>query len=103
MSVGSVGIVGSPLAQAKGSESSRAVQESNAAQRTAAMDAKAESAAGVGPLDGEDTTASDHAAGGRAGWDFSEGSASEHRHAEPPCPAPPDPNGESGGELDLTG
>jgi hypothetical protein len=95
---------GTPLAQAKGSDSDRIEQESSAAQGKFHNDLKAEEAAGIGQTDGEDHETEDRDADGRRLWELppkkaettAEGIAGETEHVR-------DPHGALGNELDLIG
>src|SRR5258707_9603079 len=73
MSVGSLSFVsvaaGTPLAQAKGSDSDRVEQETSAAQNKFHSELKAEEAAGIGQTDGEDHETEDRDADGRRLWE----------------------------------
>lgn len=108
MSTGPIGIIagaaGSPLAQIKGHETERAAQDRSVQQRHSASELKADEAAGVGATS-EDQPAEDRDADGRRLWEEdapprdeasqATGSAAEHR--------PPDPTGQRGSHLDLSG
>src|SRR4051812_25892960 len=111
MSVGSLSFAGigagTPLSQAKGSDSDRIEQETSAAQNKFHSELKAEEAAGIGQTDGEDHETEDRDADGRRLWEVApkkadevaadENSAnSEEHHVR-------DPHGELGNSLDLTG
>jgi hypothetical protein len=109
MSVGPLGGIiasaaGIPTAQAKGSETERAAQDSVNQQRQAKGDFLAEAASGIGQTDGDDHEASERDADGRSPWKFSarkQDAASESQG--PRGPVSRDATGESGTQLDLSG
>ena len=111
MSVGSFGGVagsaaGAPLAQTKGSEIDRQQQDAGAQQRRVQGQLKAEMAAGIGQADGEDHQTGERDADGRRLWERSaqkpdDSPADDSVVGEQPhCP---DPTGQSGNLLDLSG
>lgn len=96
-------LAGSPLAQARGSETERAAQDSVRTERQAASEQKAEAAAGVGVTD-QEHEASERDADGRRLW--------EEQHGKKTAPESPketverkalDPTGQCGTRLDLSG
>jgi len=108
MSVGDMGGVpaasaGSPLQQRHGVEADRRAKETADQRRQTENNLKAEKAAGIGETS-QDAEASDRDADGRRLW---EQSPQAGEQSDPPPDAPPrkskDPQGESGGRLDLTG
>lgn len=109
MSVGPLGGIiisaaGTPMAQAKGTETERTQQESVNQQRQAQGEFRAESAAGIGQTDGEDHEASERDADGRSPWKLPE--RTQGSSAGPPGARPPtskDATGQSGTQLDLSG
>ena len=106
MSVGPLGGIitsaaGTPIAQAKGTETERAQQESVNQQRQTQGEYRAEAAAGIGQTDGEDHEASERDADGRSPWKQPSRSADEPKVAHPPVSK--DATGESGTQLDLSG
>jgi hypothetical protein len=108
MSIGSLGSVaasaaGSPLAQAKGSETERAEQDVGAQQRKVQSDQKAEAAAGIGETDGENHEPADRDADGRRPWEFPAGNSPDAEPAAHPPRPSKDTSGQSGNLLDLSG
>ena len=101
---------GSPLAQTKGTDPERALQDAGAQQRRIETDQKAEAAAGIGETDGEDHEAAERDADGRRLWEgppeveddenaedtAQQGIAAEQRLSK-------DATGQSGNLLDLSG
>jgi hypothetical protein len=108
MSIGSLGgvaasVAGSPLAQAKGSETERAEQDVGAQQRKVQSDQKAEAAAGIGETDGENHEPAERDADGRRPWEFPARKNPEAGSAaQSPRPSK-DTSGQSGNLLDLSG
>ena len=108
MSIGSLGgvaasVAGSPLAQAKGSETERAEQDVGAQQRKVQSDQKAEAAAGIGETDGETHEPAERDADGRRRWEFPAGKNPDAElAAHAPRPSK-DTSGQSGNLLDLSG
>lgn len=110
MSTGPLSIVGSaagtPLAQAKGSEVSRAQLETSRQARQADSVKQAEDAAGIGKTD-EDEQTSERDADGRRLWEIGPDGKRRLKQttsdsAEPPSQSK-DPTGQSGQQLDLSG
>ncbi len=97
--------LGTPLAQAKGTDVERAGQDLDVQQHTVRGDQKADSAAGVGETDGEDHQTDDRDADGRLPWRIpaSAKKAPAADAAPPPPPSPKDASGQSGNLLDLSG
>ncbi len=100
-------IAGLPVAQSGGGEADRVRGEAAAQRRTAATDAQAEQAAGIGETDGNDHEVAERDADGRRPWEM--GPAG---HKPPGTDATDEPqsprqsrdlSGDSGGQLDLTG
>ena len=105
MSIGiAASVAGVSLAQVKGSELDRSHVDAVNQQRQAVNDAKAESAAGIGATD-EDQSAQDRDADGRRLWEVTaEGQARPTDAAEePPARQSKDATGNRGTQLDLTG
>ena len=113
MSVGPLGGVlagaaGTQLAQTKGSEVDRTGHEQRNQARAAAEAQRAENAAGIGATDGEEHSANERDADGRRLWEEPLGQqdtatqGGETAEAEAPRLAP-DPSGQSGSHLDLSG
>jgi len=98
--------VGSPLAQATGSDVERAQQDTGSQQRRVNSDQKAENAAGIGETDGEDHETAERDADGRRLWEEPAKAAGDKPETET---APnsqrqsKDSTGQSGNLLDLTG
>jgi len=101
------GIVGSaagaPLSQTQGASAERARQEATATERTAEADRRAEGAAGIGRMEGDQQT-NDRDADGRRAWEVAEEQRRQQDAAEEERAQrrPPSLDG-SGGALDLTG
>ncbi len=108
MSVGPMGmlgsVAGSPLPQAKGSDSERAAQETTGQQRETTTNQKAEAASGVGQT-AEDQQASDRDADGRRLWEPQQQPAADSDTDDntPPAAQSKDPYGDRGANLDLSG
>jgi hypothetical protein len=106
MSVGPLGLAGSAagshLAQTKSSED-RSAQQTSEQSRTGQMNRHAEQAAGIGQTE-EDQQAFERDADGRRPWEIG-GQAAETEPDEPATAPPraPDPKGERGTQLDLSG
>lgn len=107
MSVGPMGmagsVAGSPLSQARGSETERAQQDAAAEARATESQQKAESAGGVGETE-QDQEASDRDADGHRLWE--EPVQAEQQVEGEPSPTETqskDPSGDSGANLDLSG
>ena len=101
---------GSPLAQTKGADPERALQDAGAQQRRIETDQKAEAAAGIGETDGEDHEAAERDADGRRLWEGPpEGEEEENaedsgrQDATPEQRLSKDATGQSGNLLDLSG
>ncbi len=91
---------GSPLSQTKGAATERANQDSSAAERISDADKKSEKASGVGQTE-QDGETSDRDADGRRLW---ERSAKKKQQEEQSEESPRSrSNGDTGGQLDLTG
>ena len=100
------GIAATPFNQAKGTELERAQHDTVARQRQAAGERKAADAAGIGVTEGEDNAAGDRDADGRRLWEkppTTPGTSSSPASSEPPPAGAPDPTGQSGSLLDLSG
>lgn len=95
---------GTPLAQAKGSETDRARQEAAGQERRVQTDRQAEMAAGIGETDGEDHQTAERDADGRRLWEDmgAPHGSGEEESAEEQSPVP-DPSGNRGNQLDLSG
>lgn len=115
MSVGPMGGIlgsaaGAPLAQTKGSDNEKSIQEAAAQNRRAASAKKATDAAGVGQTE-EDQGTSERDADGRRLWEKSPGGSGEQAASDEPSgePKPPgehpakDTHGQAGNQLDLSG
>jgi hypothetical protein len=99
-----VSAAGVPLAQTKGSDAERAVQDTGAQHRNVIYEQKAEAAAGIGETDGEDHQTGERDADGRRLWELPPDK--QKNPADVPPKSPPhsrDTSGESGNLLDLTG
>ncbi len=95
---------GTSLAQTRGSDVDRAQQESKSRQLQAQTEQSADEAAGVGQTDGENHETADRDADGRRLWEIPQRKGPEDSvAAESHSPAVPDPSGQCGGLLDLTG
>jgi hypothetical protein len=100
-------IAGIPIAQNGSGEVDRARSETAAQRRTAANDAKAEKAAGIGETDGNDHEVDERDADGRRAWEI--GHAGQRKKSNETPDANPtdrqgrDLSGDSGSQLDLTG
>ena len=109
MSVGPLGSVGagaagSPLAQVRAGDAERA-KETADRDRGRAVDLKAEQSAGVGRTDGEDHETTERDADGRRPWEeapVAKEEADEGNNATQTA-LPPDPAGQSGNLLDVSG
>jgi hypothetical protein len=99
------GALGTPLAQAKGTEVERAGQDLDVQQHAVRSGEKSDSAAGVGETDGEDHQTDDRDADGRLPWRIpaSQKKAPAADAAAPPPPSPKDTTGQSGNLLDVSG
>lgn len=109
MSMGPLGSVGagaagSPLAQVRAGDAERAKDTADR-DRLRSADLKAEQSAGVGETDGEDHETSERDADGRRPWEESPSvrdgvgeNGDPHRTG-----LPPDPAGQVGNLLDLSG
>jgi hypothetical protein len=97
---------GTSLAQTKGSDIQRGQQDSSVQQRRVFGEVRADSAAGIGETDGQDHQTADRDADGRRIWEkptkAQAGGAAADDAAEIAQPSK-DPNGQSGGQLDLSG
>ncbi len=114
MSIGSLGIIGSaagtPLSQAKGTETDKTAQATSDQARQVQSDRHAESAAGIGQTE-QDEQASDRDADGRRPWEVGGkrggtlGSQDDSREGPTPesTPLSKDPTGQTGNQLDLSG
>ncbi len=96
---------GTSLAQSKGSDATRAQQDTAAQERRVQTDQKAESAAGIGQTDGEDHATGERDADGRRLWEQMPGGrqnepGDENGTGPHGCK---DPTGQSGSLLDLSG
>lgn len=105
MSIGPLGHVtasaaGSPLAQTKG-DANQAKHAADVQQRRAAVDQKAESAAGIGETDGEDHETEERDADGRRVLEIPSREKKEQEDDQPQ--ASKDATGELGRLLDLSG
>ena len=111
MSIGPVGglaasLSGTPLAQVKGTELERAELDSSAHERRIRSDELAETAAGIGPPDGEDHESAGRGANGRPSWQVPSDETPESIDNESGTADPSQPNdasGQSGRLLDLEG
>jgi hypothetical protein len=108
MSIGPMGGIlasaaGSPLAQTKGTDVDQSQQASAAQSRQTAFEKKAEAAAGIGETDGQDHETADRDADGRLPWKYilEEKKTSEDTPSD--TPPTPDPSGDAGNLLDLSG
>ena len=107
MSIGSLGIVGSlagtPLTQ-KAAEVDKTQRDAADAARQTDSAARAESAQGIGQTE-EESEASERDADGRRLWERQQKKPSEEEQtaSTPPETQAKDPEGISGGVLDLTG
>jgi len=105
MSIGPLGgaasVVGTPLAQATGSEVERANGEVGAQRRRVYHERKAEAAAGVGEPDGENHEIDERGADGRRPWE--EQPTPEGTDVSQDASRSVDPSRQSGNLLDLDG
>ncbi len=109
MSMGPLGSVGagaagSPLSQVRAGDAERA-KETADRDRSRAVDLKAEQSAGVGRTDGEDHETAERDADGRRPWEASPVSDenTQGNDESPQTVLPPDPAGQSGNLLDVSG
>lgn len=109
MSIGPAGGIigsaaGSPLAQSKGSDTERALQDAAGQQRRISSEQKAESAAGIGETDGENHETAERDADGRRLWEGpqADGGASDSPSGESESQSK-DSSGQTGNLLDLSG
>ena len=110
MSVGPMGGIlgsaaGAPLAQTKGSDKEKTIQETAAQTRLKESAKKATDAAGVGQTE-EDQQSGDRDADGRRLWEAPPGGSDEQETTsdEQPREHPPkDTHGQAGNQLDLSG
>ncbi|MCH8922347.1 MAG: hypothetical protein IIA67_04255 [Planctomycetes bacterium] len=116
MSVGPMGGIlgsaaGAPLAQTKGSDKEKAIQEAAAQKRRSESAQKASEAAGVGQTE-ENQASSERDADGRRLWEAPPGGDDEQQAASVESPGEPKPPGEhptkdvhgqAGNQLDLSG
>jgi hypothetical protein len=97
-------IAGTSLAQTRGADVDRAQQESAARELRAQSEQKAELAAGIGQADGDDHQTAERDADGRRLWEIPRRrGAADAGNDEPRRPEAPDPTGQSGSILDLSG
>jgi hypothetical protein len=89
------------LAGPKSADAERAQQETVQTQRAAHSEARAEAAAGLGAAEQEGRTSPDRDADGRQLWHFPPARPEEQQ--DPSQTLPPDPLGQRGKKLDLTG
>jgi hypothetical protein len=105
MSIGSLGIIGSaagtPLSQAKGTETDKAAQSTSDQARQVQSDRHAEAAAGIGQTE-QDEQASDRDADGRRPWEIG-GKKPDDDEESANTLLSKDPTGEKGNQLDLSG
>lgn len=100
---GIIGAAGTQLAQAKGTDADRAAQDVAQQDRIRTGQQRAEAAAGLGAAQ-EDQAISERDADGRMLWDDPAKKPKTKAVESPsPPPAPVDPTGECGSQLDLTG
>jgi hypothetical protein len=97
-----VGATGLPVAQTKGSEADRTVQESAQHDRQVQSDAKAETAAGIGTTE-EQSASSDRDADGRRLWESALPREKESTADDRDPRASRDATGQCGTQLDLSG
>jgi len=108
MSIGPSGIIGSvagtPLSQAKGTDTDRLAQETNDQSRVSQSNQKAEKAAGIGETE-EDAETGDRDADGRRLWETP--NAQQETESQPSADRQSsqskDPTGETGNQIDLSG
>jgi hypothetical protein len=95
------GVTGTPLTQTTGSEVERAQGQVGAQGRQVYYGRRAEAAAGVGQVDGEDHEADQRGADGRRPWE--EPPAYEATDSSQNTPRSADPSRQRGNLLDLEG
>lgn len=107
MSVGPVNIAasfaGASLAQTKGTEADRLRQEAIRVEAQQRQQAKANDASGIAAADGEDKQIEDRDADGRRQWEFTERQPRAESSTPDDSRQSVDPDGNCGGELDLSG
>jgi hypothetical protein len=95
---------GSPLAQTDGSEAARSQHAVASQEQRAIASASAAGAAGIAQADGEDHRGDERDPDGRRIWIID---ASKHRPSDigplPEPGRPPSPDGNCGGQLDVSG
>jgi hypothetical protein len=97
-------LAGTSLAQTRGSEIDRAQQEMAAEELRVRSAEQAEAAAGIGAADGDNHETAQRDADGRRLWEFPQRQSEQDAgREEPRCPQGPDPSGQSGKMLDLSG
>ena len=95
---------GTSLAQTRGSDVDRTQQDTNTQELQAQGQESAEQAAGVGEADGDNHETTDRDADGRRPWEISRRGAQATASPSDADRTPvPDPTGQSGGLLDLSG
>ncbi len=97
-------VAGTALAQTRSSDVDRAGQESSARELRRQSEQNAELAAGIGQADGDNHQAADRDADGRRLWESRRRQAAEDGGSDAPRRLEvPDPTGQSGSMLDLSG
>ncbi len=102
---GLTSLAGVPLAQTRGKEVDRAVEETAQQSRSRSSEKAAELAAGIGETDGQNHHATERDADGRRPWEIPVGSRpkeTESKEGSGDLP-PRDPTGQLGHLLDLVG
>ena len=98
-------VAGTPMSQAKGTDTDKNAQDTVDQSRESKTAEKAEQAAGVGQTE-QDEQASERDADGRRLWeDTGDGSTTENTQEDSPqgSALSKDPTGQSGTQLDLSG
>ena len=110
MNIGPLGALasaaGAPLSQSTGSDTVRARRDATSHERGVQSIEKAESAAGIGPTDGEQHETTDRDADGRLPYERQHAGASHQAEQTDPFDGTPhskDASGDSGHQLDLLG
>lgn len=92
-----------PLAQSKGVDTDRAVQETSAHNEKTSSDTRAEEAAGIGQTDGDQHEIEEREGDGRMPWQWAD-EQPDNSNSESSKKSPSrDTTGQCGNLLDLTG
>jgi len=100
-------VAGTPLSQAKGTDTEKAAQDTSDQARQDRTDRAAENAAGIGETE-QDSETSDRDADGRRLWESQKKSSQEDDDADgqqkgSDSPQSRDPSGQCGKQIDLCG